>query len=192
MQLPKPTLLLIPLAMSACAIDPTAADEGDFGDEGVTEPAAVEPIAACVLPQTTPPYDDTFTLTSANPTHTFVNGSYGNDECSSYVASAKYVQSLTSRPFVYVDNAQDCIRVSLTVLKYRKLSTGWQYQGAETATGVWTIDGCRYPSIAYAASAPDEARVDVRAKKTHCAGQWCGTTYGVPVIVEATRYIQIN
>lgn len=167
-------LLLAALPMAACAID-------EDSDADTTA-------AEFCLPPPTPPAADAIWLLGPGQVRSQIIDDYGTSACSAFVLGAHSAEKFTVRA-VDITDEDDCAETSFTVRRYRKLSGTWHYDSYETEAGTWTSSDTCDLLISYSPHTTEEGRIHVSGKRTSCAGQFCGTTYGLPFKVAASAFV---
>lgn len=175
-------------ALLSCAAEP--GDDGAIGQPDTTaeDVTLAEDVSSlCILPPTPPAADASWVLSDSDT----VRAAYvdpDNGECDAYVVNARHVEDLEVTVVDSASSPESCVGTSLTVRRYFKNSSGtWTADGASTALGVWTINGCRLPKLTWNAHTTSDARVHITSKRQY------GSPYslllrGLPIVVRATNY----
>lgn len=175
MRAPLLIALALALVVPACAVD----DGTDDPDTTAAE--------FCLAPPT-PPAADAIWLLGPGDVRSQVIDDYGTSACSAYVLGARSAEKFTVRA-VDITDEDDCVETTFTVRRYRKQAGTWHYDSYDTETGDWTVSGTCDLLISYSPHTTEEGRIHVSGKRTSCAGQWCGTTYGLPFKVAASAFV---
>ncbi|MEJ7596337.1 MAG: hypothetical protein WKG01_00390 [Kofleriaceae bacterium] len=180
--------LLAPSVL-ACVTETDVSEEPRDESEPITEPAPPEAAALCPAPPTPPPWNRSWLLTASNPTD---GGQFDppNGQCDSWVINAHNVESLLVSVTSQTPDPDKCVGTSVTARRYVQGSSGWTYAGAATATGVWTIDGCRLPSLTWTTHTTSNARIHITTKRSYPSGGFTVTTYGLPFQARGWVYVQ--
>ena len=179
-------LATLPLLLVSCATDGEALDDLDDSAEIADEAADdAEALSLCLAPPTPPPSDALWILP---PSRIATIDDYGTGDCAAHVLAVRNVETISARPQVTASTADTCVGTSITMRRYRFNLGIWSYLGSETTIGVWTYQGCRLPSVNWHADTTGEVRVHLKAKQTFCSGQFCGTSYALPMRVTASTY----
>lgn len=185
------TAVLLPLLLLGCATDmedPTL-DQLDQDDLIAADDEAVTPstIAYCLAPPTPPPADDSWTLASV--TMIGLISDYGTGACDAHVQAIRNVESVTATAAATPTTPEACVGTELTMRKYRKDGSTWTFVESESATGVWTFEGCRRPKISWHANTSSDVRVHIKTSRTTCSGIYCATVHGLSMTLAASPYI---
>lgn len=186
-----PLALAMSPAMIACATEPSTEGTDEPDGDGVaavdTEHLGSSASALCLAPSTPPPYDRQWILSDSNPSDS-VWVDPDNGECDSYVINARFVDDLEVTITDPATTPDKCVGTSLYVRRYLKTSSGWQYEGTSTVTGVWTIDGCRLPKSTWSAHTTSDARIHITTKRTYSSGQFGVILRGLPFTARGTKF----
>jgi len=181
----KKSVLFVVLAPSllACVADTDVPEEGelDLGDQPAAEaePRSSETSAFCGPSPIPPPADRFWTLSASNPTDSVVIDP-ANGECDDYVINARNVETMVAAVTDPATDPDKCVGTSITIQRYEKGSdSSWTAEGAVTATGVWTITGCRLPIASWTAHTQSDARIQIRTKRTYTSGMYTVTLHGL-------------
>jgi len=173
--LPKVLGVFACALMGACVTDQ---EELSAEELGTTESSL------CLIPPTPPPYSTLWFLPDAGSRYeTF---SYGSGECSAKVVAARNTIYLgASVPGLLTEAA--CETTMVTGRVYRKAAGTWALVYTDTMQGFWVSDVgyCFTPSVGMYVDPNQEMRIHASARRTTCYGSLCGTTYGVPVQIQA-------
>jgi hypothetical protein len=183
-------LLLAP-SLLACVSESGESEEleGDGADVADVAESAPDALTFCAAPPTPPPWDRHWTLSASNPSDAAVIDP-DNGECDDYVISARNVETLTAAVTEPASDPDRCTGTSITTRRYEQKTDGsWSYVGFVTETGVWTISGCRLPSITWTTDTPRDARISVTTKRTYTSGQYSVRILGLKFRGSATVYV---
>jgi hypothetical protein len=179
--------ILFPMLLLGCALEPDDEDHAEIPADD--EAASTTTSALCILPQPAPSYDELWSL-APNTTRTGVLDDYGTGECSAYTLAVRNVESIRVRPTTIPTDGDECVGTTISMRKYKKTSSGWSFDGYETATGVWGwqdgVLGCRQLSVYYPADTTGEVRVHVSTSRTSCSGIYCLITRGLSMTATAS------
>ena len=142
----------------------------------------------CAPPPTPPPWNRSWVLTESNPSFA-AQIDPDNGQCDAWVINAHNVEDLKVTVVSHADTPEKCVGTLLTTRRYARDATSWNYVGAASATGVWTIDGCRLPSITWNADTTSSARIHITTRRSYTSGQYTVLTYGLPFVARASLYV---
>lgn len=165
-------------------------DDADVSPEdtaGVDEAAA---LAVCIAPPTPPAYDRRWTLSSSNPSDE-ATVDPPNSGCADYVIGARNAEGIQVALTSPATTPDQCVGTVLTVRKYSQASNSlaWTAAGVVTASGVWTVTGCRLPTFAWPAHTTGEARIHITSRRTYTSGQFIVNLGGLPFHASAQVFV---
>lgn len=181
--------LLAP-SLLACVTETDVSEQPTDEGEPVAEPAATpsEENLFCPPPPLPPGWNRAWVLTASNATDG-ENIDPSNGQCDSFVIDAHNVESMLVSVTSQTNTPAACVGTSLTTRRYLKNGSTWSSAGSVSESGVWTIDGCRLPSILWTAHHPDHARLHITTKRYYTSGQYSVLQYGLPFQARAWRYV---
>jgi hypothetical protein len=175
--------LVLAVALAACAVD---ADDDEVEGPGLD---GVEAVEVCTAPISVPPLSEPVWSLANHENRTTNVSNYGTDACASYTVGMRNLEWLTVTGTGLPSDADGCERTRLSIRKYRKGESGYDYVGSRSASGEINEFGACDLSITYDEHEPiDILRYSITASKTTCSGMFCYTSYGRPLNITARGY----